>query len=306
MGTYIGELAALAASFLFAATSTFFTLAGRRVGSLVVNRTRLVIAVLLLVLLHLVLGIPLPFQAGGERWLWLSLSGFAGLALGDAFLFQAFVWIGPRLSMLLMSLAPVIAAMMGWLFLRESLTPSQILGMALTLGGVAWVVLDRNGRLREFQTAEAIPKNERYLIGILFGLLGATGQALGLVLAKPGLAGDFPPISATFVRMLAALVVLWTYTLLRGQGAETLHRLRQSSRAIWFILLGAISGPTVAVSLNMFSIQKTAVGITSTLNSLTPVILLPVGYLLFKERFGWGAVAGTLLAIGGVALLLLG
>jgi drug/metabolite transporter (DMT)-like permease len=280
MGTYTGELAALAASFLFAATSTCFTLAGRKVGSLVVNRTRLVFAVALLALLHLALRTPLPIQAESQRWLWLGLSGLAGLVLGDAFLFQAFVWIGPRLSMLLMSLAPVIAALLGWLFLGETLAPIQLLGMALALGGVAWVVLERNGRQHPPPVTPPEPKNERYLAGVLFGLLGASGQALGLVLAKPGVAGGFPPISATLLRMLAALVVLWGYTLLRGQASHTLHRLRSGGRA--------------------------AIGIASTLNSLTPVILLPVGYLLFKERFGWGAVAGTLLAIGGAALLFLG
>jgi drug/metabolite transporter (DMT)-like permease len=33
--------------------------------------------------------------------------------------------------------------------------------------------------------------------------------------------------------------------------------------------------------------------------------MLPISYLVFKERFGWQAVAGTFIAIGGVALLFL-
>ena len=302
MHTYIGELAALAASFLFAVTSTFFTLAGRRVGSLVVNRTRLLFAVLFLTLLHLALGISLPIQAGGERWFWMGLSGITGLVLGDAFLFQAFVWIGPRLSMLLMSLAPAIAALLGWIFLGEHLAPFQVLGIAMTIGGVVLVVLEGNGRAR---LASKEPQNENYLTGIIFGLAGASGQALGMVLAKPGVAGGFSPISATLMRMFTASVILWAYTWIGGQAGDTVYKLRQQPRAVWLILFGAISGPTIAVSLNMFAIQKTAVGIASTLNSLTPVILLPVGYLLFKERFGRRAVMGTFLAITGVALLFL-
>ena len=74
-----------------------FTLAGRQLGSAVVNRTRLIQAVLFLSLTHLILlGSVFPWHAEPQRWLWLGLSGIVGLVLGDAFMFQAFLWIGPR------------------------------------------------------------------------------------------------------------------------------------------------------------------------------------------------------------------
>ena len=39
--------------------------------------------------------------------------------------------------------------------------------------------------------------------------------------------------------------------------------------------------------------------------ALTPVIILPISYFGFKEKVGWQAIAGTLLAIAGVAILFL-
>ncbi len=51
--------------------------------------------------------------------------GVIGLVVGDALLFQAFVWVGPRLGMLMMSLAPIIAALVARFFLGESLLPLQ-------------------------------------------------------------------------------------------------------------------------------------------------------------------------------------
>lgn len=39
--------------------------------------------------------------------------------------------------------------------------------------------------------------------------------------------------------------------------------------------------------------------------ALAPLIILPVSYFLFKERIGWQAILGTLLAIAGVAVLFL-
>jgi drug/metabolite transporter (DMT)-like permease len=39
--------------------------------------------------------------------------------------------------------------------------------------------------------------------------------------------------------------------------------------------------------------------------ALPPVVLLPVDYFYFKEKFGWGAVAGTVVALSGVAVIFL-
>lgn len=294
----IGELAALGTSLAFSMGSTFLTLAGRRIGPLVLNRTRLIIAILLLSLTHwLTLGVPLPWDAEPQRWLWLGLSGVVGLVIGDIFLFQAFVWIGPRLSMLMMSLVPVLSAALAWLFLGERMGAMEMVGVALTLGGVAWVVVERNGMERQI--------NPDYGRGILYGLGAACGQAGGLVLAKNGLAGAFSPISANLIRMLSAAVVLWGITFLQRQAGATLAALRANPQGVRYALLGAFFGPFLGVSLSMLAVQNTEVGIASTLMALPPVFLLPISYVVFKERYGWGAVAGTLLAMGGVAVLFL-
>jgi len=295
---YLGELAALGTSLTFAVNSVFFTVAGRKVGSVVVNRVRLILAFGFLTAAHFLFeGALYPAGAGGERWLWLGLSGMVGLVLGDAFLFQAFVWVGPRISMLMMSLAPIIAALAAWLLLGEALTALQILGVGLTIGGLIWVILENNSR-RD-------PADRDYLKGILFGLGGAAGQAVGLVLAKRGLGGGFSPLSGNFIRMGTAMVVMWVFTLARGQGAATVRSVANHRRALGFIAGGAFIGPFVGVSLSLLSLQYANVGVASTLMALSPIFLLPISYIFFEERFGWGAVAGTGLALSGVALLFL-
>src|SRR5678816_2372960 len=125
---FIGELAALGTSLCFSLSSILFTSSGRELGSILVNRTRLLLAILLVIVLHTILyGQPLPLDAGNERWFWLGLSGFVGLALGDSSLFQAFILIGPRLSMLMMALAPVMSVILAWVFLGEALSPMTII-----------------------------------------------------------------------------------------------------------------------------------------------------------------------------------
>ena len=300
MSSYLGELAAIATAFFFAASSTVNTLAGRQVGASLLNRSRVLLAIIWLLIAHALFGLPVPLHSGADHWVWLSLSGIVGLAIGDAFLFQAFVWIGARLSMLLMALAPALAAILAWVFLGETLNIGQLAGMVVTLGGIAWVILDHNGKKNDNPV-----ERKYYIAGILFGLGAAVGQAGGLVLAKRGLGDNFPALSASLIRMLTAAVVLWGLAFLQGQGRKSFTTLAQQPKASGWILLGSFLGPFLGVTLSLFAIQHTEIGVASTLTALPPVILLPVGYFFFKERFGWTAVLGTLLAMLGVAVFFL-
>jgi len=296
----IGGLAALGTSILWAATSTFFTFASRELGSVAVNRARLLLATLFLAITHLAInGVLLPVNVKPEAWFWFVLSGVIGLVLGDAFLFQAFVWIGPRLSMLLMSLAPVISMIFSWIFLAEQLTLLQVLGIGITVLGVSTVILDRG------KPSETEGQNRHYLKGLLFGLGGAVGQALGLVTSKVGLNAGLSPLSGNLIRMFSAAVIMWFFALVMNQAKVTLESVWHSRRARSFLFMGALAGPFLGVWLSLVAIQHTSVGIASTLMSLPPIFLLPVGMIIFKERIGWRAVVGTVLAISGVAMLFL-
>jgi len=295
---YLGEIAAVITSITYAVNSTLFTVAGRVVGSTVVNRVRLFAACLFLTSAHWIfLGSLWPVGADWDRWFWLGLSGIVGLVLGDAFLFQAFFWVGPRLSMLMMSLAPIIAAAVAWIFLGEALSMWQISGIMITLVGVGWVVMEKN--------KNQPPDKENYLKGILYGLGGAAGQGLGVVLAKLGLDGSFSPISANFIRMFTAMVVILAATLLQKEFKNTINKVITNPKALWSIIGGSFSGPFFGVSLSLFALQHTSIGVASTLMALPPIFLLPVEKFIFKEKMGWGAIAGTVVAIVGVGVLFL-
>lgn len=297
MNDFVGEFAALGTSICFAFGSTLFTLSGREIGSPLVNRARLLMALVFIIILHwITLGSLAPIDAETSNWFWLGLSGLIGFVLGDALLFQAFVMIGPRLSMLMMALSPVFSVILAWIFLSEELSLQELLGIALAVGGVIWVVAgdrlsipDKPGRY--------------YLIGILFGLGGAMGQAGGLVTSKIGLGDDFPALSGTFIRLLIATIIIWTFTTFRGLTISSFKTLAAHPRAVRFMTGAVISGPVLGVWLSLIAVQNAAVGIASTLSSLTPIFLLPVGFLVFGEKIGFRAVIGTLLAIVGTALL---
>jgi len=139
--------------------------------------------------------------------------------------------------------------------------------------------------------------------GVFFGVLAGLGQAAGLVLSKQGMYGKFSPFQASVIRILAAGLFTWTWTFVSGKAGSTVAILREKPQVIRLLALGALVGPVVGISLSLLAIQHAEVGVASTLMALMPVILLPVSYFVFKEKVGWQAVAGTILAIAGVAVL---
>ena len=304
-GERLGELAALGAAFVWCFSSIFFTLGGRRVGSLVVNRTRLALAVFLVGAMHwLLYGRPFPQDLNGYRAAWLAASAIVGLALGDTLLFQSYVLLGTRLGVLLLSLAPVFSATFAWLFLGERLTATEVGGGAIALAGVAWVTLEKNRTAGSGALAVGVP-DRRFLLGLLCGLGSAACQAGNLVLAKPALAGGFPSLSATMVRMTTGALVMWVFSLFGGQAAATLQSLRKDHGALLFILGGAFVGPFLGVWLSMTAIQSASVGIASTLMALTPVLALPVVHRVFHDTVTPRALLGTLVTMAGVAVIFL-
>ncbi len=189
MNSFYGEIAALTTALCWSFGSVFFTLSGSRIGSANVNRARLIVALILLTVAHFfIYGNLLPLDASPQQWGWLGLSGIIGFVAGDGMLFEAFVLIGPRLSMLIMALVPILSALLGWIFLGESLKSLEIAAIIITIAGIAWVVSDKrkeNGDTKD---------KKRLSAGLGFAFGGALGQTIGLALSKKGLEGGFPRI----------------------------------------------------------------------------------------------------------------
>jgi len=258
----IGEIAGLATSFFFSMTALIFAATGRMVGSQVTNRMRLVFALIYLMVLNAILfHEPLPFSAESSRWIWLSLSGVIGLSLGDAFFFQSLVSVGPRLGSLLLSLAPIFGSVIAWVFFGETLTVLQITGIILALAGIGWVVMSHE---EPPGTPHGYTKR-----GVFFGVLAGLGQALGLVLSKQGMFGEFSPFQANAIRMLAAGVFTWTWTIFEGKVGATFTMLRDKPQAIRLLALGALVGPLLGVSSSLFAVQHTEIGVASTFMAWT-------------------------------------
>ncbi|PIS27392.1 MAG: EamA family transporter [Candidatus Marinimicrobia bacterium CG08_land_8_20_14_0_20_45_22] len=291
--SHIGEMAALMTAVCWSFTSLSFEAAGKRVGSLPVNVIRLVLGFIFLsVFTFFVRGMILPFDASAHVWIWLSLSGLVGFVIGDLFLFEAFVTAGARISMLMMSFVPPITALIGWIMLGETLTWFEILAMAMTVCGVALVVLERN--------ADNRVTFSRPIKGILYAFGGAVGQAVGLILSKYGM-GDYNAFAATQIRIITGIAGFLLIFILFKR-TKTLIPAVRNATAMKLTALGAFFGPFLGVSLSLFSVQHTQAGIASTIMALPPILIIPLAILLFREKVTEREFLGALIAVVGTAL----
>lgn len=300
---FLGELAALGTATMWSLSSIGFTVSSQRLGSVIVNRARLLLATLFVAATHwIIFGHPFPADAGTDRFAWLAVSAVIGLVIGDNMLFQSYILVGTRIGVLLLSLSPIFSGILAWLLLGETLAPLEVVAILISLGGVAWVVLERRGD--GAAGTRAISRRD-YAIGIAFGVGAAFCQSLQLVLAKRGMAGDLSALSAVVIRMSVAAAVIWVLAAVRGEAAYTIRRVRAERQASLSLLGATIAGPFIGVWLSLIAIQSARLGIASTLMAMTPVLSLPLVHWYFKEKITRRALLGTLVAVAGVAMMLL-
>lgn len=302
MEQYYGELAALLTAVFWTVTALAFESASKKVGSLSVNLLRLGMAfVFLSVYAWIYRGMALPFDAGRHQWLWLSLSGLVGFVLGDLFLFQSYVVIGSRISMLIMSLAPPMAAAIGWLTMGETLTIKQGIAMFVVLVGIALVVLERqpadgngNGRKMQF----SYPKS-----GLLLAFGGALGQAGGLVLSKYGMAG-YDVVPSVQIRVITGIVGFTLFFALTRKW-QNLRDALKNGKAMRRLSIGAFFGPFLGVSFSLLAVKYTSTGVASALMSIVPVLIIAPAAIIFKEKITTKELIGAIITVIGVGIFFL-
>ncbi|MCX7703329.1 MAG: DMT family transporter, partial [Planctomycetota bacterium] len=284
-------MAAVGGSISWATCSVFFTEAVRRLGVWALNLVRLVFAVLFLsATLWVVNGIPFVVNATGENWLYLGLSAVIGLSIGDLCYFKALGSLGPRLGLLLMSLAPIFAAAEGYLFLSEKMSIMSVAGMFIALFGIGWVATEKRGSSDKTDFHISVR-------GVLFGVFGAVCQATGLFFSKLGLR-NLDPLSGTFIRMSVAVVVFAAILLIAGRWQKVRDGLSNKS-GIRFAFGGAFFGPFIGVTLSLVAVKHTKIGVAMTLLSTMPVTVLPYSVLVYRERLTVRRVLGAALAVIG-------
>lgn len=300
---FAGEIIAICTVLCWTISVQFFEAASKRVGPTPVNIIRIAIAVALFALFLLIRdGQILPYNFPRHAWILLSLSGAVGFFLGDIFLFKALVELGPRVAMLLHSLAAPTAAIIGWLYLDEHYYVYQWLGISVTLIGVGMVILEKNTP----QTQNSIRvQREISFHGVLYGLLAMAGQGVGMVLSKAGMqtpSGYLDAFAATEIRALSAFICFILFFTFTGRWVNVTKAL-SDTHALVYTSIGSFIGPFLGVSLALLALHYLTTGVASTIFSLVPICIIPFSYFIHKERVSLRALSGACIAVFGVYML---
>lgn len=296
---HLGEIAGILTAMCWTISALTFAVATRRAGSLTVNIMRLLFAMLMYIAWSKAMrGMWLPTDATPEAWKWLSVSGFIGFVVGDYFLFKSYAYQSAKISMLIMSLAPPVAAIFGALVLQEKFTWFNTLGMILVLLGITIVILKRE------DDEDRVRHKLNYPIkGLLLAFGGAVGQGIGAVFSKLGM-GSYDPFASSQIRTVTGIIgfiLIITYARKWKQVSTAIV----SSNAMRPLLIGSFFGPFLGVSLSLLAFQHTSVGVASTLIATVPVFILLPSVLFMGEKLNWKEVAGAFLAVGGMTVFFL-
>lgn len=234
-----------------------------------------------------------------NHYILLALSGFIGLVFGDSFLYLSYKKVGPRIGMLMMSLNPAITTFLGYLVLKEALTIQALIGIAFTVAGVMIVILQKNRK-------QSFTENKDMLWGVLFGFFAAIGQGTGLLFTKMAfLEGDLDSFVANYFRIISAIILLSPITFFVKEFNNPVKLCKSDKKSFLLIGAGSLLGPFIGITLSLFAISKTELGIATALMGTVPVILLPIVKIYYKEQLTKKSVLGAFIAVTGIFILFL-
>ncbi len=293
------EAMAVGAAVCWALGSLTSAPASSHLGAVSFSRWRMLFASVLL-------GTLAWWQGGWQRlpmdglWL-LAVSGLVGIFLGDSALFGCMNRLGPRRSGVLFACHALFSAFLAWLWLGETFVGQALVGGGLLVAGVMMAIV-WGKRRDEVHVWEQV-KGPLW-VGVALGLLAALCQALATLMVKPLMAtGAVDPVAASAVRMVTALgahSLLW----LSGWRAA-----RCAQPMTWPMLGRTAFNAALAMGLGMTlilsALQGGKAGVVAVLSSVTPVLVLPLLWLVYRRQPAPGAWAGAVLTVLGGALILM-
>lgn len=315
---FAGELSALAAAFCWALAAVMFRRVGIYVSPLLLNLYKSLIASALL-LAFVVWNWDLQVGWGPYTVVLLLASGAIGIGIGDTAFFAALNQLGERRTMLIAeTLAPPFAAMLGLTFLLERLSIGAMLGIPVTLLGIAWVVSEKP--MAPSTEDARMPRSYR---GVLLAVLAAASQAGGAILSRHVLtASEVGPVASSLLRLLGGLLFLFAWIPVVGrinppQPADQSRRLDRAAdpiagRFLWHrtrtwttVLVATCIGTLMGIVFQQIALQHTQAAVAQTLIATSVLFVIPLGWLQ-GQPVSFRTCLGAAIALAGVALLLFG
>jgi drug/metabolite transporter (DMT)-like permease len=292
---YLGQTLALISAVAWAFAVILFKKSGETVHPIALNLFKNLLALILLLptmaIFHEVLFRPVQFS---EYAIFL-ISGILGMAIGDTLFFMSLNRIGAGLSAIVGYMYSPSIIILSVLFLKESLSLLQILGVILILSALLST------------TQIKLPENlsrKGLLIGILWGVLSAAATAIGVVLIKPML-GKTPLLWATEIRLLAGFFSLLLITLFLPARKRIIASLF-TTKGLGYTIGGTLVGTYIALVVWLGGMKYTQASIAAPLNQISNIFVFILAAMILKDPINLIRILAIIVAFGGALLVFLG
>ena len=235
-------------------------------------------------------------------WVPLAISGFVGLALGDAALFEAFSRLGPRRTGMLFAVNAPITAVLSAVIYDEEFGILGVIGTALVVSGVSLAIAygTRPGQSHNWEGVRG-----SLAVGVVFGLLGALGQSIAVLVADPVFDGTLDPWAGAAVRALVGTLGLFALMPWFEHRSSTGRQPVVFTARLWIlVIVSGTIGMVIGKTMMLIALADGPPGLVSILVSIAPVLQLPIIWAITKERPPVGAWLGAGLAVAGTAMVL--
>ena len=301
-----GQLLALIAAVCWAQNSLIYSWIGKKTGSNAVAHVRIWIAFPAIMIANLFFTSSIyPLNYPAEVYLYFGISGFLGFFIADILIFRSFVFLGPVKTMVIMTFSPVFSALISWITMGESLNILQLSGILIIISGIILVVSDKTNSTDDSNQSSTLYNKHSYLKGTLLAFAGAFTQAAGFVIAKYGLTGAdvfVHPVSANAIRITAGGIGLAGMQLLKKEFVSDFRKMN-NIKILSFMVFAALAGPVLGIILSLYALRLAPAGIVTALMQMSPVILIPLEFIIFRKYPSVFKIAGALLSTVGAAVL---
>lgn len=224
----------------------------------------------------------------GIQWFVVLSIGISSTGMGFAGMFLAGGRVAPGIATVIANTQPLLAVLIGYFVLKDSLNHWQTIGLLTAFLGIAIVASP---------TFMLTGPNSTTLAGIGFVLFGAVGVAVGNVLMKR-FAEDLDSISTTAWQLVFGSIALLVTSMLLEPSASV-----QWNLPLTLSLLGlAIPGTAIAFVVWFALLHRAQLNTLVVFNFLTPVFAIGFGMLYFGEHLDLFDILGSAFVMIGAWL----
>jgi len=285
----LGALAALASAFCWALAAVIFSQLGETFKPRFINLFKGIIASICLLLLVL----PNPFDSLDASRIWmLALSGVLGITIGDTLYFYTLNRLGARITLLVGTLIPVLTAIVAVLLFEERLGPFAWFGLALTLFGVSYVLWSKS---------EKSLKSQLVVSGIFFAILFVVTESSSILLTKVAVS-DADSLQVTLLRQIWGIAGLTLWGLLVKDSFQEFRLLKGEFVLTKKLLIASVLGAFLGTWLSVLALKLTYASVAVSLNSTSPIFVLPISYFLLKQSIPRSTLIGAFISVLGIII----